>query len=649
MNQLKELALSKKGGVRTNIHNGITSFICQDNLYKTGKLPILARGLFIDADDKIIIRGYNKFFNIGEVPETGWDFLETNTKGPYFIVTKENGCMIYIASDGNGDLYVSSKHSLTSSHSDKAKYWLDIHLTFSKKTRKELSQKLAELNSTASFELCDDSFEEHILAYKKNDWGLHCHGLIKNTELFETYSPIVVNEFSRSFGFHEVFYETRDTIPEVKTFCESREGEPIEGWVIRSGNMFVKYKYDAPYLIWREWREITKSYLKNGTFHNFKWRYPETEHYSEWVKKEIITNRHIFDGYLQDKCIIKIRELYLKEGHLFTKHEITEERILVIPIGVPGVGKSTICRALSTLLGAIIVENDSLDKRTEDFTNSVVENLLYNHIVIADRNNHLTSQRQKLVESCRSYIPKLQIWVLNWVISKDEKTSNILYERIETRGENHLTLTPKNDKYKEVIDSFLQKRNSLDTKYDLWLTHPYAYVDVVDLNIEDDLEYNMNRIVKEIDLQEFIVNHHIQKSIQYTVPDTDTILDKKPKFWGLSVNKSQLELIDTLGFTKFPKDLHITLAYSREDLHKFWSLQEKKTWTLNVDSICYNDNIIAITIKDFRFPCENDIPHITIAMTPETSPFESNSMLANEHKKISLDMKIVGFGPIPYF
>lgn len=650
MNELKNLVTSsKKSGVRTTEFNGITSFICQDNLYKKGILPILARGLFVDANDKIVTRGFNKFFNIGEVPETEWDYLEQNTTGPYFITLKENGCIIFVSSDGNGNVYITSKHSYISPHAERAKYWLDIHLMNSNTTRKELSDKLAELNSTASFELCDDSFEEHILPYHEDDWGLHCHGLIKNTEIFETYDPIYVKEFSYMFGFHPVYYEKKNTIPEVKIFCELREGEPIEGWVIRSGNMFCKYKYDKPYLVWREWREITKSYLKNGTFHNFKWRYPETEHYSEWVKKEIITNRQFFDGYLQDKCIIKIRDLYLKEGHLFKKHEITEERILIIPIGVPGVGKSTICRALSSLLGAKIIENDSLDKKSQDFTNIVVESLLYNDIVIADRNNHLMTQRNKLVESCKSYIPNLKIFVMNWNIPKDiSKYRDILYERLVNRGDNHLTLTSKNENLKEVIDSFLQKRNPLDKKYDLWFETDNVYS--VHLNIQDNLECNLLAIVDGLCLPQLILKHHIKNALQYIIPDIVT--NKIPKYWGLTVDKSQLEFIDTIGFTQFPKNLHVTLAYSRTDLQKYWSLQEKKTWTLELGSVCYNENIMAITLNNFIFPIENIIPHITIAMTPNTKPFESNSMLENingKYSKIALDMKITAYGPVPYF
>ena len=71
-----------------------------------------------------------------------------------------------------------------------------------------------------------------------------------------------------------------------------------------------------------------------------------------------------------------------------------------------------------------------------------------------------------------------------------------------------------------------------------------------------------------------ILKHHIKNALQYIIPDIVT--NKIPKYWGLSIDKSQLEFIDTIGFTQFPKNLHVTLAYSRTDLQKYWSLQEKK-------------------------------------------------------------------------
>ena len=81
------------------------------------------------------------------------------------------------------------------------------------------------------------------------------------------------------------------TIPEVKAFTEeigrkgSWNGEPLEGFVVRThvtepptkgdkppsaspyppgSSFFFKVKFDEPYMMYRDWREVTKILLSKG-------------------------------------------------------------------------------------------------------------------------------------------------------------------------------------------------------------------------------------------------------------------------------------------------------------------------------------------------------------------------------------------------
>ena len=125
-----------------------------------GYLPINARGLFVRKDNgKIVVRGYDKFFNIGEVEQTKWPFLESMTTGPYELTLKENGCIIFVASI-DGHVLVTSKHafgprddaSKKPAHSEKGEEWLDRHLQ-GVSNRKELSAFLEQNDVTAVFEV----------------------------------------------------------------------------------------------------------------------------------------------------------------------------------------------------------------------------------------------------------------------------------------------------------------------------------------------------------------------------------------------------------------------------------------------------------------------------------------------------------------
>lgn len=156
--------------------------------------PTLARGLFTQEvrensgkgkEYRIVARGYDKFFNIGEVPWTTvrillpflhvctylpksdandylpiqWASLEANTEPPYTLTLKSNGCIIFIAALTPTKLVVTSKHALgavngvAESHSQVGERWLKKHLVDAQKTEEDLAACLWERNWTAVAEV----------------------------------------------------------------------------------------------------------------------------------------------------------------------------------------------------------------------------------------------------------------------------------------------------------------------------------------------------------------------------------------------------------------------------------------------------------------------------------------------------------------
>ncbi|CAG8746756.1 16923_t:CDS:2, partial [Dentiscutata heterogama] len=153
----------------------ISSWKMNDWDYKKRDVLTPARGLFTrqtnDNRYEIVIRGYDKFFNIGEVERTKWESILTNTVSPYEITAKENGCIIFIAGLPSGNILVTSKHSMGElqnnlvAHALKGEEWLDKHLDQVGKSKRDLARFLYTNSLTAVAELCDDSFEEHVLPY----------------------------------------------------------------------------------------------------------------------------------------------------------------------------------------------------------------------------------------------------------------------------------------------------------------------------------------------------------------------------------------------------------------------------------------------------------------------------------------------------
>jgi tRNA ligase len=129
-----------------------------------------------------------------------------------------------------------------------------------------------------------------------------------------------------------------------------------------SSTFFFKVKFDEPYLMYRDWREVTKSLLtmqaksSNMNPNNLpksKMRRPETKVYVDWAIKEIKRNPKAFAHYQNNKGIIKTREMFLEwlasnEGkQTVTEPKIEEEKpkiqplftkTIIVPIAIPGSG-----------------------------------------------------------------------------------------------------------------------------------------------------------------------------------------------------------------------------------------------------------------------------------------------------------------------
>ncbi|KAJ3212540.1 hypothetical protein HK099_007710, partial [Clydaea vesicula] len=510
----------------------ITSVTCLERAYEKNLLPTHARGLFLENREKIgwkiCVRGYDKFFNVGQVKWTTWDWITNNTVGPYEVTLKENGCIIFCSALDENFVLVTSKHSIGKasestlqkvSHAGKGEEWLENHLSSVKKTKKDLAKFCLEHNVTLIFELADDDFEEHILEYPIEKRGLYLHGVNENTVEFNTWEIKRVEAVAKEFGFKFVDILEFNSVRDVEKFtCEcsitgSYLNRAIEGFVVRSKTKsdgrihFFKVKYDNPYLMFREWREVTNSILRGK--HSWKPRYELTRDYMLWVYKKKESDAEFFKFFSKNKGIIAARNLYLKEAGIdfgeqvvLKSNETTEEfrrgeasfrteddfslkdavtgieslnvsygaPTLLIPTAVIGCGKTTLGKLLNALYGIGHVENDDIDlratKKSEKFCNRVLNAFYFtkSKIVFADKNNHRREHRDLLISAFKKSFPKGKIISLYWDIQKLDKKEviDVCSERVLNRGENHQTLTPSNPGFKKIIESFVHSTQPID-------------------------------------------------------------------------------------------------------------------------------------------------------------------------------------------
>jgi tRNA ligase len=235
-------------------------------------------------------------------------------------------------------------------------------------------------------QLCDDNFEEHVLPYPPHLSGLHLHGLNLNTGNFHTLPSADVASFAREWGFIETPTISLPSIAAVREFADkaaetgSWNGEPVEGFVVRTtvadvptgatppyapgADFFFKIKFEEPYLMYRDWREITRTILssnsksKPANIPKGKLRRAESRVYRRWVEREIQRDPDAFEGFGKGKGIIAIRDRFLEWCETDAgKAELTKEKggkgvddvggsdvtktwekTIIVPVAVPGCG-----------------------------------------------------------------------------------------------------------------------------------------------------------------------------------------------------------------------------------------------------------------------------------------------------------------------
>ncbi|KAF8158124.1 RNA ligase-domain-containing protein [Crassisporium funariophilum] len=662
--------------------------------------PTLARGLFTKEIQKegeakqyqMVVRGYDKFFNIGEVPWTTWASLETHTAPPYILSLKSNGCIIFIAALTPTKLIITSKHSVgpvaaaSLSHAQAGEMWLRKYLEKKGKTEEDLAARLWEDNVTAIAELCDDAFEEHVLGYPPEKTGLHLHGLNVRSKDFNTLPTEAVDAFADAWGFIKTPTVVFNSIKEVKEFtdgcAETGEwnGEAVEGFVVRThvtepptsnkgkgtatdsspyapgSSFFFKVKFDEPYMMYRDWREVTKMLLSAkgpmtlSILPKSKMKRAETKLYVKWVIEEIKKNPGEFKDYTKGKGIIAVREKFLEwmkseKGEKELKAvEVDEKPVagkfgktIIVPVAIPGCGKTAVSVALAHIFGFGHTQSDDvhIKKPAPVFVRNVLD-LLENHdVVIADKNNHLKLHRESLREAVKRYSPPVRLLALNWSLDKPNATIHrICTDRVQLRGDNHQTLRADSSiakSHEEVIWMFLNSTQELTA----------SEVDAtVEMELGEDLDKAVwravNGVVKELGL-ELPSQEKVDEALEIVKgykPTTKKPDDKKEKgkkaevrYYGLLPEVDLVALLDgtlaegegvddqTKAFWaamkrngQVAKRPHVTLV------HKNNKDAEKELWDrcaalhqmagtpplfkAKLGSVVWNDRVMALTVEE---------------------------------------------------
>jgi len=290
------------------------------------EVVVKARGLFFNRNThEIVSRGFEKFFNIGEVESTTLEGLKENLVFPITLYIKENGFLGNMGYERQTDaLFLASK---STPDGDFADWFREItRNTLDEGKQEGLRRYLRDTDSAMTFEVIDPVRDPHMIEYDQPKIVLL--DILKRTVDFRKAHFDVVQEVADRFGIEcktraftfqnwkqfEGWYRAANANLDYRI-----SGKHHEGLVIEDANGFMT-KWKSPYYgFWKQMRglkdRIMKAHADGKEFeylHTRRHDYtapPENEvalahSFRDWcleqdpstLASDIITLRHAFEG-----------------------------------------------------------------------------------------------------------------------------------------------------------------------------------------------------------------------------------------------------------------------------------------------------------------------------------------------------------------
>ena len=291
----------------TKLDNNISSFNFTHRAFFNkhwNELTCKARGLFINTEtEKVVARGYEKFFNVNERKETNLEHLLVKFKDKITCYKKENG-YLGIMSYVNNELFLASKSTNKGVYAE----WFEDIYRESNINKEKLEEYLKNNDVSLTFEVIDPLNDPHIIEYDKskivlldiihNDYEFKKEPYSKVQELAELINcecKTIYKEFDDVRQFHQWYIEVTDE--------DDLSKEDIEGVVIECNGIMTKLKFPY-YNFWKFMRRVKEqvlhrtpvklSSLYNATSNYFyAWLRNQNE---DTLENDIITLRKMFEG-----------------------------------------------------------------------------------------------------------------------------------------------------------------------------------------------------------------------------------------------------------------------------------------------------------------------------------------------------------------
>jgi predicted kinase len=280
---------------------------------------VKARGLYLDTvKGKVFCRGYEKFFNINERPETKLDMLQYKLQFPVTAYVKENGFLGIVAyNEYEDDLFITTKSNPDGDFAEWFKILFETKV--SDDNREKIKQHCKEHDVSFVFECVDMVHDPHIIKYPESKIVLL--DIVYNDIEFKKYDYETLKYIGNEFGLtvKEKAYEIAnwqdffDWYYEVLDENYEYNGNKIEGFVIEDATGYMTKLKLAYYNFWKFMRSVSheairKGYInKTGTLTT-----PLANNYYAWVRKLFNLSNEEKEALPKDIC--SLRDMYYADA-----------------------------------------------------------------------------------------------------------------------------------------------------------------------------------------------------------------------------------------------------------------------------------------------------------------------------------------------
>ena len=233
-----------------------------------------ARGLYIDTEhEQVVARGYEKFFNYGEMESTKPEALARNLKFPVEAYVKENGFLGIVSTDNDGELIFTSKSTMGGDHAVMVKE--NLYKIYGEEAIEKMREYANQYRVTFVFEIIDRERDPHIIQY--NDNYAILLDIINNDIKFNKLPYGSLKYVAKDIGLeYKQHHKTLNNVKELSDFIEQAtdpkfrlktdriNDDCVEGFVFEDADGFMFKLKLAYYNDWTMLRSVANKIFRSG-------------------------------------------------------------------------------------------------------------------------------------------------------------------------------------------------------------------------------------------------------------------------------------------------------------------------------------------------------------------------------------------------